>query len=544
MTTHDLQLWSFATKELELGEHRFIASHLEECPECVEQLASIQVAQEALELARDAKPKVAWLKTDERIGAMVEKRLARQARRPMFIRLGAVGAFAMAAAVALFFFTREPVQVELVPPVASVPEAWARVDRAEGLSLVNGGGEIVDGTELRGGDVLRTSMRGRAFVHLPDMSHVRVGGGSQVTLTRSDADDVALTLERGFVAVRASHQPRKGFVIHTGGVAVHVVGTVFGVSNDADAVEVSVTEGKVRVELPNGEQTFVEPGQRLRFDSHSQKVKRLKVSAAASRELNEIAAVADATASVEQRAMVPAAGGTPSSPPMLVAQGAPRTLPRISAAESRARQVTAPASLASEDLTPLPKIAEQPKTEVIIEAPADVWPTLGGGEVIRGVPPRRESEPVSQPTEWAAAPVQAVQEDEWAELPVKSIARLDDEEPAPAPVEPPKPAVVVQKHEAPVAASAKPLSTDLEAIFMQRADDSLNKGNCDRFLLGLEDIAQDGERNTRSEWARVLRARCFDSQLRPRQAMNEYRKYLEEYPKGQYLAEANHALGR
>lgn len=536
-TSHDMQLWSFASKELELGEHRFIQSHLEDCPECVEQLAAIQVAQEALELARDAKPRVAWPKIDERVGAMVEKRLARQARRPMFIRLGFVGAFSMAAAVALFFFTRPQPTIELVPPEVSPPEAWARVDRAEGLSLVNGGGEIVDGTELRGGDVLRTSMVGRAFVHLPDLSHVRVGGGSQVTLTRSEAEDVALTLERGTLAVRASHQPRKGFVVHTGGISVHVVGTIFGVSNDADTVEVSVTEGKVRVELQNGEQLFVEPGQRLRIDSHSLKTKRLKVSAAAARELGEIAAVADATASVEGRAMVAAAGGTPSSPPMVVAQGSPRTLPRLSPAESRARQVTAPPSMTSEELTPLPKpTTETPKTEVVVEAPVDVWPTLGGGDVVRGVPPRREAEPVSQPTEWAAAPTPAVQDDEWAELPVKSVARLNEEEPEPTP-KPVAAPPVAQK-------TVKPLATDLEAIFMQRADDALSKGGCDRFLLGLEDIAQDGQRSVRSEYARVLRARCFDSQLRPRQAMNEYRKYVDEYPRGQYLGEARHALGQ
>jgi anti-sigma factor ChrR (cupin superfamily) len=44
MTRHDMQLWSFANKELELGEHRFIEAHLEVCPECSEQLAAIQVA--------------------------------------------------------------------------------------------------------------------------------------------------------------------------------------------------------------------------------------------------------------------------------------------------------------------------------------------------------------------------------------------------------------------------------------------------------------------------------------------------------------------
>ena len=80
-------------------------------------------------------------------------------------------------------------------------------------------------------------------------------------------------------------------------------------------------------------------------------------------------------------------------------------------------------------------------------------------------------------------------------------------------------------------------------IFMQRAEDSIEKGTCDRFLLGLEDIAQDSERNTRSEQARVLRARCFDTQLRPRQALNEYRKYLDEYARGRFVDEAHKALG-
>ena len=87
------------------------------------------------------------------------------------------------------------------------------------------------------------------------------------------------------------------------------------------------------------------------------------------------------------------------------------------------------------------------------------------------------------------------------------------------------------------------VAKDLESIFMQRAEDSLDKGTCDRFLLGLEDIALDAERNPRSEQARALRARCFERQMRPRQAMNEYRKYLEAYPRGRFSAEAHQALG-
>ncbi len=528
MIRHEVQLWAYATKELELGDQRFVEAHLEDCPECLEQLASVQVAKEALELARDARPRVAWAKVDERIGAMVEKRLHAQARRPLYFRMGVLGVGLAAAAAAVLYLAmpRETLlplpSIEQPSPVSS----WARVDRATGLTRIDGSSsEILDGTELRGGDVLRTSKIGKAYVHLPDGSHLRVSGSSQLALTRSEADDVALTLERGSLAVRASHQARKGFVVHTGGLTVNVVGTVFGVMNDSEQVEVSVTEGKVRVELPTGESVFVEPGQRFRFDSKTQRSKMLKLSPTNERELSEVAAVADATTSVEQRAVVAAVGGSPSSPPMLTAQGTPRSLPRLSPAEARARQVSAPV------MTEAPKASapiEDGKTVLTVEGPAEVWPTLGGGEIVRGVPAQREvvveAPPVTQPTEWAEAPKPSVEE--WAPMPA-AVA--------------PEPSSAARLTEEP--AETKVIAKDLETIFMQRAEDSIHKGTCDRFLLGLEDIATDSERNARTEQARVLRARCFDSQMRPRQAMSEYRKYLDVYPRGHFAAEARQALG-
>jgi len=535
MIRHDLQLWAFASKELELGDHRYVEAHLEDCPECVEQLASVQVAKEALELAREAKPKVAWAKVDERIGAMVEKRLSSRARRPLFIRLGVVG-LGLAAATAAVLTLTLPKELPPVVPATEQPapsSSWARVERAQGLTRVDGAsGELADGTELTGGDVLRTATSGKAFLHLPDGSHLRVAGASQLALTRSEADDVALTLERGSLAVRASHQRRKGFVVHSGGLSVNVVGTVFGVTNDSEKVEVSVSEGRVRVELPSGESVFVDSGQRLRFDSKTQRSKRLELTAANERDLSEITAVGDATTSVEKSAVVAAVGGTPSAPPMLTAQGTPRSLPRLSAAEARARQVTPPVTTPEE-----PKKVEQGKTELIVEGPGEVWPTLGGGEIVRGVPAPREPvsqpaqvevvvqpPPVSQPTEWAEAPRPS--DEEWAPMP------------APAPAAAPSAARLVEEP-----AQPKVMAKDLEMIFLQRAEDSIEKGTCDRFLLGLEDIAQDTERTARTEQARVLRARCYDTQLRPRQAMNEYRKYLESYPQGRFAAEAHQALG-
>ena len=141
-----------------------------------------------------------------------------------------------------------------------------------------------------------------------------------------------------------------------------------------------------------------------------------------------------------------------------------------------------------------------------------------------------EAPPVSQPTEWQDAPKASVVE--WAPLPVAVAVA-----PAPAPVA----SSAARLSEEP--AAGKVVAKDLETIFLQRAEDSIAKGGCDRFLLGLEDIAHDSERNAGTEMARVLRARCFDTQLRPRQAMNEYRKYLEAYPNGRFVGEAHQALG-
>lgn len=658
MIRHELQLWEFAAKELDLGEHRYVERHLEDCPECVEQLAAVQVAREALELARASTPRLEWSRSDQRIGALVERRLAAQARGPWLARLGlgGLGLTAVAAGLALWLGqgpTALPAP-ELPRPGAPVA-GWARVDSAEGLTRV-GDGEVTGGTELRTGDVLRTSLAGRAFVHLPDESHVRVAGGSQVAMTRTEREDIALTLERGRVAVRASHLERRGFAVHSGGVTVHVVGTIFGVAREADAVEVAVTEGQVRVELSNGESVVVSPGERLRIDARTERTKRLALTGSLQRELTEVADLAQTTASIEQRAVVPAAGGAaPSQPPMVAAQGTPRTLPRLSPEEAKARRGTPPAGLDPAALGTLP--AASPKSQpkpIVLEAPEDVWPSLGGGEIVRGVPPKREPAPASRPEDWASPPAPDADEwaappssagatgggpgprerpdarsdewapppsstgaaasrssplaapDEWASLPPGSVS-LVVEPPASARAEAPRPgagtaapgaraappstASAARQAEAPAApptspptathlATAPPPTTtptpslaatslaatsqatataaaapataaspsrlapkDLETIFLQRAEAAVEQGACERHLLGLEDLAQDAQRSARSEQARVLRARCFERQLRPRQAMNEYRKYLDEYPSGRFGGEAREALG-
>ncbi len=534
-------LWAYAASELGGGEERELEEHLDGCPECREQLASVQIAREALEGARAAQPQVHWREVDEAVGGLVERRLAAQARRPMLIRLGlASGLVLVSAAVAAGVLLRpeRPNDPEPMVQVAPPPRPLtARVDRAEGLSRVGQTSALLDGAELRSGDVLATTKSGKAFVHLPDLSHVRLGGGSQLTLTRADVDDVAIALERGRVAVRASHQDRKGFVVQSGGLTVHVVGTVFAVTSSRDATEVAVSEGRVRVELPGGDDVFVGVGERLRLDARG-RTSHGKLTATLTRELDEVTAVGDAATAVETQAVVAAAGGQQSAPPLLAAQGSPRTLPRLDAKEARARQVSVPNDVVAPtaDVSPSAPSASareeapvvqrlEPKVDVVIEEPPAVWPSMapGGGATFT----KREALP-SPPSDAA----------EWAALPT----------PEPAPAQAPAPPMVESKQvkladEGEAPARSKPFVRDLESIFMEHAEASLGEGSCDRFLVGLEEIAQDAQHTQRTELARIFRARCFNLQLRPRQAINEYRKYLEEYPRGRFVEEAHDAIG-
>lgn len=519
---HEQQLWAYASKELDLGTHRFLQAHLEDCPECVEQLAAVQVAKEALELAREAPPPIAWSQLDRRMASLVDARLRRRAKRPQLFRLAAGGVglgLAIAAAMVLRAPSNEP-SSQPSSPSPSQQEALAlaaRVESARGLTGASG--EISDGAQLSDGDVVETIAAGRALVFLPDGSRLRLGGASRLSLGTAQTDEVELTLERGSLAVQASHQPRKAFLVHAGQLQVTVIGTTFVVRRSRNSVEVAVGEGRVSVCLPAGESTLVEAGQRVRFEGTRQNARRLKLTAHDSRELAQISE-GEPSDWVEPRGAVVGSVGGPS-------QGSAGTLPRLSSAEARARLAQAPAYVDTKgpvapeetpaELAPLQKhlpLAGESRTELVVEAPPQ-YGSPGPSAPPQGPAVAGDGAPRSQPSEWAEVQFKPAS----AQSPAGAARPAED------------------------TASSKPVPKDLEAIFLLRAEESLEKGGCDRFLLGLEEIAVDAQRSGRSELARVLRARCFERQLRPRQSMSEYRKYLEEYPVGRFLPEARQALG-
>ncbi|MDX2013348.1 MAG: FecR domain-containing protein [Myxococcaceae bacterium] len=542
MMRHETErLWALAANELELEDKRYVELHLSDCPECRDGLEAVRLARRALETARSSAPVLAWEATDEKVGALVEKRL-RASARPRWIPFalgGGLLATAMLAGVLLWPASApvEPLpQPPLVEVVAPMP---VRVEMARGLTRVAASIEpVAAGETLQSGDVLKTGIAGKAFVHLPDSSHVRVAAATQLALTRAEASDIALTVSRGRIAVRASHEPRQGFVVHAGDVTVQVVGTIFSVSNEAEGVEVAVSEGTVRVASGDEKVLEVRAGQRLVVDARSGKTRLGKLTPALERELGEVQGVAEAVTSAEQQAVVAAAGGS-----------APRrssALPRLSSEEAKARQVTpvgpdVAAPPAAEAPPPAPEtktITVEPEAQVEVErwdGPGTLFPSLAGGAT-RGVPTSRDEAPAAQvPAKPLPAPEgPASEEAEWAAMPKAEPSLAVTLAPAKAePAPPPKPNQVVV---------AKPQAKSLEQLFLEKAESSLDKGTCERFLAGLEDIALEG--SDQAQLARVLRARCFDAQLRPRQAMGEYVKYLEAFPKGRFAEEARTALGQ
>ena len=100
MTRHETErLWALAADELELDDKRYVELHLSDCPECRDSLEAVQLAQRALDSARTSSPALDWLATDERVGAIVEKRMRKNAR-PKWMPFAMTSALvAVAAAV-------------------------------------------------------------------------------------------------------------------------------------------------------------------------------------------------------------------------------------------------------------------------------------------------------------------------------------------------------------------------------------------------------------------------------------------------------------
>jgi transmembrane sensor len=101
-------------------------------------------------------------------------------------------------------------------------------------------------------------------VNLPDGSTVRLNSGAAVQVEYTHALR-RIRLDQGEASFDVAKDPARPFIVTTSGVDVSAVGTVFTVSSRSRAVEVLVSEGKVRVnDAARGESLIVPTGTQAR----------------------------------------------------------------------------------------------------------------------------------------------------------------------------------------------------------------------------------------------------------------------------------------
>jgi transmembrane sensor len=91
-----------------------------------------------------------------------------------------------------------------------------------------------------------TAVGGLERIELPDGSRVIVNTGSAVAI-RYTAGERAVELMAGEAAFEVAHDAARPFIVRSQDVGVRAVGTAFMVRRRADAIEVLVTEGRVRL---------------------------------------------------------------------------------------------------------------------------------------------------------------------------------------------------------------------------------------------------------------------------------------------------------
>ncbi|WP_242112938.1 FecR family protein [Luteimonas aquatica] len=120
---------------------------------------------------------------------------------------------------------------------------------AAGLAVLAGlvGWWVMRPPSMRDAPVLSTPVAINASSSLPDGSRVDLGARSRLVL-RYDAQVRRVVVEAGEAYFQVTHDPKRPFVVEAGGLEVTAVGTAFNVHTGADRVQVTVSEGRVRLQ--------------------------------------------------------------------------------------------------------------------------------------------------------------------------------------------------------------------------------------------------------------------------------------------------------
>lgn len=134
------------------------------------------------------------------------------------------------------------------------------------------------------GRAYETSVGEQRFVRLADGSRVRLDTASKVRVKLSgDRRDIQLVAGRAFFDV--AHDPTRPFVVDAGSASIVALGTRFAVARGSQGAEVTLLEGKVRVDRTDrkarGAWTLA-PGDSILTGEAQAKVRRVDPAAATS----------------------------------------------------------------------------------------------------------------------------------------------------------------------------------------------------------------------------------------------------------------------
>jgi len=273
-------------------------AHLEGCPACRDEVAAWGRVDDAVNSwsGSRAVPETSPFVANRLVQVAREGRkpvIRRRARSPL--TLAAASAFAAAAAIVLVSqLTGEDGAIPASPQPMVEP------------TLVHTEGGEIRLDQQTGEAALTVEGEGRLLAAIDD-DRIAVSSHSEARLSRLEQGGLRIELERGMVAVEAAErEPGSPMVVQAGSYRVEVVGTRFSVLRaSGDAIEVAVSDGKVRVIDPDGSSRFVERGRSLTLGGGTERITALRDTRAneldellAEPQLDELEPIEDAAAEV------------------------------------------------------------------------------------------------------------------------------------------------------------------------------------------------------------------------------------------------------
>lgn len=149
---------------------------------------------------------------------------------------------------------------------------------AAGIAILIAAGIVWWFTSNSGQVHYSTDFGERQLIELPDGSQVTLNANSELTWStnwkRTGIRSVTLDGEAFFEVAKYKAQK---FEVNTGDVVVKVLGTSFNVSNRRGDTKVYLEEGKVQLALPGVEELAMVPGDKIEYESISQKIEKTEM---------------------------------------------------------------------------------------------------------------------------------------------------------------------------------------------------------------------------------------------------------------------------